>query len=333
MKRRRFITLLAGAAAALPFGIHGQQPAKMPRIGILSLGRGDVSDASRAMLDAFMAGLRDLGYIEGQNIAVERKYADGDTKRLDEIAQELVQHRVDAIVAQATPTARAARRATSTIPIIGLGLADAVEDELASSLARPEGNVTGTSFLGPELVSKRLQLLKEIVPKLSRVVVLWHPKAYGDRTMASMLKEIESAAQSLGVGLRLVPASSPGDLDGAFVAMTAERADGLIVFPSPMLYSQYSRIVAFAADSRLPTIYAAREGVELGGLVSYGANLVDLSRATAGYLDRILRGAKPAELPIQQPTKFELVFNQQTARTLGLTASQNFLLMVDAVIE
>lgn len=333
MKRRQLITLLAGVAAAVPFGVRAQQPSKMPRIGILSLGRGDVSDASRAMLDAFMAGLRDLGYVEGQNIVVDRKYADGDVKRLDEIAQELVQNRVDAIVAQATPTARAARRATSTIPIVGLGLADAVEDELASSLARPGGNVTGTSFLGPELVSKRLQLLKEIVPKLSRVVVLWHPKAYGDRTMASMLKEIENAAQSLGASLRLVPASSPGDLDGAFAAMAAEAADGLIVFPSPMLYSQYSRIVAFAASSRLPAIYAAREGVELGGLVSYGANLPDLSRATAGYLDRILRGAKPAELPIQQPTKFELVFNQKTARTLGLTASQNFLLMADAVIE
>ena len=333
MQRRQFITLMAGAAAALPFGVRAQQPAKVPRIGILSLGRGDVSDASRAMLDAFMAGLRDLGYVEGQSIAVERRYADGDASRLDEIAQELVRHRVDAIVAQATPTARAARRATSVIPIVGIGLADPVEDELASSLARPGGNVTGTSFLGPELVSKRLQLLKEIVPRLSRVVVLWHPKAYGERTMASMLREIEGAAQSLGSGLRFVPASSPGDLDGAFAAMTAERADGLIVFPSPMLYSQYSRIVAFAASSRLPAIYAAREGVELGGLVSYGANLPDLSRATAGYLDRILKGAKPAELPIQQPTKFELVFNQKTARTLGLTASQNFLLMADAVIE
>lgn len=333
MKRRAFVTLLAGAAAALPLAARGQQPAKMPRIGILSLGRGDTSDASRTLLDAFMPALRDLGYTEGQNIAVERKFADGDANRLGELAQELVQRQLDAIVALATPAARAARNATSEIPIVGIGMADPVEDELASSLARPGGNVTGTSFLGPELVSKRLQLLKEIVPGLSRVVVLWHPQAYGERTMAGMLREIESAAQSLGASLRLVPASSPADLDSAFAVMVSERADGLILFPSAMLYSQYARIVAFAAESRLPAMYAAREGVELGGLVSYGANLPDLSRTTAGYLDRILKGAKPSELPIQRPTKFELVINMKTVRALGLTVSQNFLLIADEVIE
>jgi len=332
MERRVFVTLLAGAAG-LPFAARSQQPAKIPRIGILSLGRGDPSDASRKTLDAFMPALRGLGYVEGRDITVEWKFADGDTNRLGELAQELVQQQVDAIVALATPTARAARRATSTIPIIGIGLADPVEDELASSLARPGGNITGTSFVGPELVSKRLQLLKALVPDLSRVVVLWHPQAYGERTMATMLKEIESAAQSMGANLRLVPASSPADLDGAFAAMTAERADSLIAFPSPMLYSQYARIVTFAANSRLPAMYAAREGVELGGLVSYGANLPDLSRATAGYLDKILKGAKPAELPIQQPTKFELVINLKTAKALGLTVSQNFLLIADEVIE
>jgi putative ABC transport system substrate-binding protein len=332
MQRRKFITLL-GCAAAVPFAARGQQGAKIPRIGILSLDRGNASDPSRAMLDAFMAAFRDLGYIEGQNIAVERKFADGDANRLGELAQELVQLRVDAIVAQATPAARAAGKATSAIPIVGIGLGDPVGDELASSLARPGGNVTGTSFLGPELVSKRLQLLKALVPGLFRVLVLWHPQAYGKRTMAGMLKEIESAAQSLGASLRFVPASNPADLDGAFAAMTAERADSLIVFPSPMLYSQYARIVAFAANNRLPAMYAAREGVELGGLVSYGANLPDLSRATAGYLDKILKGAKPAELPIQQPTKFELVINLKTAKALGLTASPNLLLIADEVIE
>jgi putative tryptophan/tyrosine transport system substrate-binding protein len=220
-----------------------------------------------------------------------------------------------------------------SIPIVGIGMADPVEDELASSLARPGGNVTGTTFLGPELVSKRLQLLKEIVPSLSRVIVLWHPRAYGERTMAGMLKEAESTAQSLGTKLLLVPADSPADLDGAFAAMTRERADGLVVFPSPMLYSQYARIVPFAAGSRLPAMYAAREGVDLGGLVSYGANLPDLSRTTAAFLDRILKGAKPAELPVQQPTKFELVINLTTAKTLGLTISRNFQLIADEVIE
>jgi putative ABC transport system substrate-binding protein len=176
-------------------------------------------------------------------------------------------------------------------------------------------------------------LLKEIVPRLSRVVVLWHPRAYGERTMAGMLKEIESAAQSLGTKLQLVPAAGPDDLSSAFAAMTTERADGLIVFPSPMLFSQYSRIVTFAANNHLPAMYAAREGVELGGLVSYGVNLPDLSRATAIYLDKILKGAKPAELPVQQPTKFELVINLKTARALGLTITRDFLLIADEVIE
>jgi putative tryptophan/tyrosine transport system substrate-binding protein len=265
-------------------------------------------------------------------IAFDRKFADGDANKLSELAQELVEHRVDAVVAFATPAVLAAKKATSAIPIVGIAMADPVGDELASSLARPGGNVTGTTFLGPELVSKRLQLLKEIVPGLSRVVVLWHPRAYGERTMALMLKEIESAAESLGAKLQLVPAASPADLSSAFATITAERADAL-VFPSPMLFSQYSRIVTLAADNRLPAIYAAREGVDLGGLVSYGVNLPDLSRATATYLDRILKGAKPAELPVQQPTKFEPVINLKTAKALGLTISRDFLLIADEVMQ
>ena len=333
MKRREFITLLGAAAAAWPFTAHTQQATKIPVIGVLSLGRGDKSDASLKTVDAFMPALGELGFTEGKSIAFFRKFADGNVNKLNTLAQELVELRVDAIVALATPAVRAAKKATSAIPIVGIGMADPVEDELASSLARPGGNVTGTTFLGPELVSKRLQLLKEIVPGLSRVFVLWHPQAYGERTMAGMLTEIESAAQSLGAKLQLVPADNPPGLDGAFAVMIAERADALIVFPSPMLFSQYSRIVTFAADNRLPTMYASREGVDLGGLASYGVNLPDLSRATAIYLDRILKGAKPAELPIQQPTKFELVVSLKTARALGLTISRNFLLIVDEVIE
>ena len=211
MGRREFITLLGAAAASLPLAAHAQQAAKIPEIGVLSLGRGDKSDASLTTLDAFVPALGELGYTEGKNIAFERKFADGDAKKLSELAQELVEHRVDAIVALATPAVLAAKKATSAIPIVGIGMADPVEDELVSSLARPGGNVTGTTFLGPELVSKRLQLLKEIVPGLSRVVVLWHPHAYGERTMAVMLKEIESAAQSLGAKLQLVPAAGPAD--------------------------------------------------------------------------------------------------------------------------
>jgi ABC-type uncharacterized transport system substrate-binding protein len=333
MRRREFITLLGSAAAIWPLASRAQQTAKIARIGVLSLGRGDQSDASLKTLDAFVPAMRELGYVEGRNIAFERRFADGDVNRLDELAQELAGQPVDAIVALATPPVRAARKATSTIPIVGIGMADPIEDELASSLARPGGNVTGTTFLGPKLVSRRLQLLKEIVPSLSHVVVLWHPHAYGERTMAGMVKEIESAGQSFGTKLQLVAADSPADLDGAFAAMTAERADGLMLFPSPMLYSQYSRIVPFAADRRLPAMYAAREGVELGGLVSYGVNLPDLSRTTATYLDRILKGAKPAELPIQQPTKFELVVNLKAAKALGLNVGRDFQMIADEVIE
>jgi putative tryptophan/tyrosine transport system substrate-binding protein len=331
MRRREFIALLGGAAATWPLIAHAQQ--KMPRIGILSLGRGDKSDVSLGTLKAFTPALGELGYVEGQNIAFDWKFADGDADKLRRLAQELVERRVDAIVVLATPAARAAQQATSAIPIVAIGMADPVEDELVSSLSRPGANVTGTSFLGPELVSKRLQLLKAIVPSLTRVVVLWHPRAYGERTMAGMLKETESAAESLGIKLQFVPAAGPEDLDSAFATMSKEKADGLVVFPSPMLYSQYARIVAFAANNRLPAMYAAREGVEIGGLVSYGVNLHDLSRATAIYLDKILKGAKPAELPVQQPTKFELVVNLKTAKALGLTIGRDLLLITDEVIE
>jgi len=201
------------------------------------------------------------------------------------------------------------------------------------SLARPGGNVTGTTFLGPELVAKRLQLLREVVPQLSRVAVLWHPHAYSDRTMAGMVKEIEGAAQTLGIPLQLVPTASPEDIAGAFSAIIRERASALSVFPSPMLFSEYGRIATLAADSRLPAMFVAREGAEVGGLMSYGANLPDLSRQTAAYVDKILKGAKPAELPIQQPTKFELVINLKTAKALGLTITREFLLLTDDVIE
>jgi putative tryptophan/tyrosine transport system substrate-binding protein len=333
VKRRDFITLLGGAAAAWPLAARAQQATKTPRIGVLTPGRFDNSDPNLRTLNAFIPALRELGYTEGQNIAIERKFGEGDTDRLRRLATELVERQVDAIVALGTPAARAAKQATTIIPIVAIAMADPVEDDLVASLARPGGNVTGTTFLGPELVAKRLQLLREIVPGLSHVAVLWHPGAYGDRTMAGMLKEIKSAAQSLGTNLQFVPAAGLDDLTGAFSAMTRERADAFIVFPSPMLFGRYPRIVSLAASNRLPGMYAAREGVDLGGLVSYGANLSDLSRGTAIYLEKILKGAKPAQLPVQQPTTFELVINLKTARQLGLTVSREFLLIADEVIE
>ena len=332
MKRRDFISLLGGATA-WPLAARAQQVTKIPRMGVLTPGRSDSSDASLRTLNAFMSALPELGYTEGLNIAVERKFGEGHADRLRGLATELVESHVDVIVVFSTPAARAAKQATTTIPIVAIAMADPVADELVASLARPGGNVTGTTFLGPELVSKRLQLLREIVPSLSRVAVLWHPSAYAERTMKGMLKEIESAAQTLEIKLQLVSAAGPDDLTGAFSAMTKGRAEAIIVFPSPILFGLYPRIVTLAANNRLPAMYAAREGVELGGLSSYGVNLPDLARATAIYLGKILKGAKPAELLVQQPTKFELVINLKTAQTLGLSVPLSLQQRADELIE
>jgi putative tryptophan/tyrosine transport system substrate-binding protein len=333
MKRREFIGFTGVAVTSWPLVAWAEQAAKIPRIGLLSHGRSEGSDASRATLDALVTGLRELGYTEGQNIAIEREFGEAKADRLRELAAELVKRRVNLIVALGTPAARLAKQATSVIPIVGIAMADPVEDELVASLARPGGNVTGTTFLGPELVTKRLQLLAQVVPQHSHVAVLWDPHAYGDRTMAGMVKEAEHAAQTLAMHLQFVPVTSPGEIMDAFSTITRERTDALCMFPSPMLFTEWGRIASMAADKKLPTMYVAREGVELGGLMSYGANLPDLSRQTALYVDKILKGAKPAELPVQQPTKFELVINLRAAKALGLTITPNFLLIADEVIE
>jgi putative tryptophan/tyrosine transport system substrate-binding protein len=328
--RRDFITLLGGAAAAWPLAARAQQ-GRMPRIGLLTPGRSVGADASLLTLNSVVTGLRELGYVEGQNIAIERGFGEANADRLREVSAELVGHGLDVIVALSTTAARPLKQATSVIPVVVVGMADPVDDELVASLARPGGNVTGTTFLGPELVAKRLQLLSEVVPQHSRVAVLWHPHAYGDRTMAGMFKEAEHAAEILGMQLQFLAAANPDDIEGAFSSMAS--ADALSVFPSPILFAAYGRIASIAADKKLPAIYAAREGAEAGGLMSYGANLPDLARQTALYVDKILKGANPADLPVQQPTKFELVINLKAARALGLTITRDFLLIADEVIE
>jgi putative tryptophan/tyrosine transport system substrate-binding protein len=333
VRRRQFITLLASTAAAWPSIVRAQQGTKIPRIGVLSPSRSEDSNPNRVLLNALVAALRGLGYVEGQNITFDRELAGSNADRLRELASELVKRKVDVLVALSTTAARPAKQVTDVIPIVAVAMADPVDDRLVASLARPGGNVTGTTFLGPELVTKRLELLSEVVPQPSRVAVLWHPRAYGDRTMDGMVKEAEHAAQMLGMQLQFVPANSPEEITGTFVTITRDGADALCVFPSPMLFAEYGRIVSIVAEKRLPTIYAAREGVELGGLMSYGANLADLARQTAPYVDKILKGAKPAELPVQQPTKFELVINLKAAKALGLTISRDFLLIADEVIE
>src|SRR6516162_2821732 len=333
MRRRQFIVLFGGVAAAWPLAARAQQAVKIPRIGILSPSRSQDASPNRVTLKAFVAGLRELGYAEGQNITIEREFAEANADQLREAAAALVNNKVDVIVTLSTTAALPAKQTTNLIPIVAIGMADPVDDELVASLARPGGNITGTTFLGPQLVTKRLQLLSEVVPQHSRVAVLWHPHAYSDRTMDGMVKEAKDAAQTLGMQLQFVPANSPEEITGAFSTITRDSADALCVFPSPMLFAEYGRIVSIVAEKRLPTIYAAREGVELGGLISYGANLADLARQTATYVDKILKGAKPAELPVQQPTKFKLVINLKAAKALGLNITRDFQLIADEVIE
>ena len=332
MRRRDFIAVVSGAVA-WPLAARAQQATKIPRIGILSPSRSEEANSNRVILQAFVAGMRELGYVEGQNITIERELSEANADRLREAAAELVKHNVDIIVTVSTTAARPAKQATILIPIVAIAMADPVNDELVASLARPGGNVTGTTFLGPQLVTKRLQLLSEVVPQHSRVAVLWHPRAYSDLTMDGMVKEAEHAAQTLGLQLQFVPANNPEEITGGFSTLTRAGADALCVFPSPMLFAEYGRIVSIVAEKTLPTSYAAREGVELGGLMSYGANLADLARQTATYVDKIFKGAKPAELPVQQPTKFELVINLKTAKVLGLTISNQMQLLADEVIE
>jgi len=333
MERREFMTFLGAALATWPLSARAQQTERKRRIGILSPGRSESPDPTFNMLNTFLQALQGLGYTEGQNLIVTRRYANGSSDRLRELAAELVEGEPDIIVALSTTAARPARQATGTIPIVAVGMADPVADGLVASLARPGGNVTGTTFLGPELVAKRLQLLREVVPNLSRVAALWHPNAYSERTMAAVQNEIELAARSLGLRLQLAPAVSPDDLAGAFGAMAREHAEALIVMPSPMLFGEYRRIVSIAANSGLPAMGAAREFADLGGLMSYGANQPDLARQTATHADKILKGAKPADLPVEQPIKFELVINQATARKLGLKIGRELLAVADDVLE
>jgi len=246
---------------------------------------------------------------------------------------ELARLKVDLIVAGATPAARAAQQATTTIPIVASAMGDPVGDGLVASLARPGGNITGTTFLGPQLVPKRLELLKEALPKVTRVAALLHPGAFGERTMRDMVKDTEAAGRTLGVQFQLVEVRGPDEFDRAFSTMARQHADVLIVFDSVMLFRERSRIVALATKSRLPSMFNNRESVELGGLLSYGVSLTDLNRRAATYVDKILKGAKPGDLPVEQPTKFELVINLKTAKALGLTIPPPLLGRADQVIE
>ena len=331
MRRRAFIAGV-GAATVWPFGVAAQQTPKISRIGWLGTPPFD-SPAGRMNREAFLQGLRDLGYVEGQNILIEYRMADGRVERLPELAAELVRLDVDLIVAGATPAGRAAQQATKTIPIIVNAMGDPVRDGLVASLPRPGGNITGTTFLGPELVPKRLALLKEFLPRISRVAVLRHPGVFNERTMTDMLNQTTDAAATLGVILQFVDARKSEDLDRAFSTMARERAEALLPFPSTLFFAERRRIVELAATHRLPAMFNAREFVELGGFAAYGANLDDLFRRGAAYVDKILKGAKPSDLPVEQPTKFELVVNLKTAKSFGLSVSPSLIARADEVIQ
>jgi putative tryptophan/tyrosine transport system substrate-binding protein len=332
MDRRAFVSMVGGSIFAAPFAAEPQQAGKVARIGLLTTFSSE--HPQRELSDSFRRGLRQLGYVEGQNIAIEYRSAEGRTERLLDLFAEFASLKVDLImVLGGTPAARAAKQANVTIPVIAPAMGDPVADGVVVSLAHPGGNITGSTFLGPALVPKRIELLKEAIPGVSRVAALWHPGAYGDRTMREMLTETEAAAQKLGLHLQLLEARSAADFDRAFSAMTREQARALVVLPSPMFYGEHKRIVDLALKNRLPAIFAFREAADTGSLMSYGANLSDLFRRGATQADKILKGAKPADLPIEQPTTFELVINLKTAKALGLTIPQTLLLRADQVIE
>ena len=328
MRRREFIGLIGGAAA-WPVMARAQQVGKV--IGILF--PGPSVSARSTSLDAFYQKLHELGYREGQNTAIERRYGNWNFDRLSDQAAELVRLKVDIIVAFSTTAARAAKQATNTIPIVAGTMADPVGDGLVASLASPGGNVTGTTFIGPELVAKRLGLLKEAVPGLSRLAALWQPGAYGEHTMRDMLTETEAVARAMGVQLQLEQVLGPKDIDTAFSAIARGGVGAVIVLPSPMFVGEYQHVVDLAANSRLPAMYQVREFVDAGGLMSYGANLAELNRRSATYVDKILKGAKPADLPVEQPTKFEFIINLKTAKALGLELPATLLGSADEVLE
>ena len=331
MKRRDVFGVIGGAAA-WPLALWAQQPKHVPRIGFLVTGSLESPEA-RAILKAFDQGLREYGYIAGHNVLLEVRAADLNVERFPVLASELVRLNVDLIVASNSLAARAVQQATSNIPIVVPVMGDPVGDGLVASLARPGGNVTGLTFLGPQLVPKRLALLKEALPTASQVAALWHPGAYGDRTMNDMMNEAKEAALTLAVHLRLVAVHVPEDLDGAFSAVAGERADALLIFPSPMLFNQRKHIVDLAAEHRLPTMAMGKEFVQLGGLMSYGADIIDSNRRCVAYVDRILKGAKPADLPVEQPTKFELFINLKTAKTFDIEIPAALLARADGVLE
>ena len=324
LRRRQFLTLLGGAAVSWPVAAGAQEGAKPPRIGFLGLA------FERTAGDWLRQGLRDLGYVEGQTMAIEWKWAEDKIERIPELAAELVRANVDVIVTGGTSAATALKSATRTIPIVMAIIGDPVAVGLVDSLARPGGNATGFSIVAPELGAKRLELLKEIVPDAGSIAVVLNPKNPQSRIE---LNEMQAAARTLGLQVHPIEIASEATFDEAFADLTKSVAQAVIVLTDPILFSERKRIVALANRSRLPAIYFFREFVKEGGLMSYGPSDADLFRRSAIYVDKILKGMKPSDLPVEQPTKFDLAINLKTATVLGLTVPPSLLARADEVIE
>jgi putative ABC transport system substrate-binding protein len=324
--RREF--LVAAGFLAAPLAAWGQPAGGIRRVGYLNSGS---ATASTRSADAFRHGLQELGWVEGRNISIEWRFGEGKHDRLAALAADLVRLKVDVIVAGPTPPAVAARNATGTIPIVMAHAAEPLELGLVTSLARPGGNVTGLAFsVGLEIFGKGLELFKETVPRIRRVAVLWNP---ANPAQGSAMTHVKTAAQSLGLQLQLVPAHGLDEFDGAFAAMTRERAEGLLVVAESLFLVHRARLAELAARARLPSMHGLRENVEAGGLLSYGPNIAAGWRRVAVFVDKILKGAKPADLPVEQPTTFELVINLKTAKALGLTIPSSVLARADEVIQ
>ena len=328
MERRTFIGIVAGGLLAAPLTGEAQQAGKVWRIGLLDYAAPD--PARQVWWNAFRQQMRDLGYVEGQKVTFEPRWAQGDDERLPKLAAELVGLKVDLIVTGGQNASLAAKRATATIPIVTATGTDPVALGLAASLRQPGGNVTGMTSISSELASKRLELLRIVAPRASRIAILWDERNPATRLSVA---GTEAAAKPAGLTILSVPVRSPAEIEAAFASLVRDRAGALIVVGSPAIFSHRKHLVELAMKHRLPTVVGSREYVEAGGLASYGPDYPDQFRHAAGHVDKILKGANPGDLPIEQPTKFELVINLKTAKALGLTIPPSLLQRADQVIE
>ena len=327
MRRREFITLLGGAAAGWPFAARAQQAAKVPRIGFLG---NSTAALESDLVGSFREGLRDLGYEEGRSMVIEYAWAEGMYERFSTLIAELIARNVDVIVTAGTPAALAVKKATTSIPLVMIAVGEPVETGLVASLARPGGNATGVSSLSYGIQGKRLELLREMAPSISHVAVLWNA---GSPIMIIQERETRAAAEVLDIKMLSLGVHSLEEIEQAFAAILRERPGALFVLADRLFLHHRKRIIDFAIEQRLPGVYAYRELVEVGGLMSYGPSYADLHRRAAAYVDKILKGAKPGDLPVERPTKFELVINLKAAKALGLTIPPSIILRADEVFE